>query len=373
MNKTLLQPTKVLMITVRADHGGGPRHVELLLGDCADPIICYVACPKDEPYWGRFNKLTDGRVFQIPHRKFDIRQAWRLAVYARRNDIDVLHAHGKGAGLYARFVSAITGIRSVHTAHGIHVGEYGQVGKMLYTAYENLSSLWVNHVIHVSGEERAQAQSMGLWRRRPSSVIPNGVTSHEPSAIAEMRARARQHLGAQGHPPLIVTVSRFDYQKNMHEAYEIAKAMPNMHFVWIGTGADSAMLTERARLDEVTNICFIGEVDNPLMYLAAADVYLSTSRWEGLPLAVLEAMSLGIPSVLSNVTGHVELVNTHGIGLLYSLGDIESATAALSRVVDEMPLLRKLSENALDSQRRTFSSSVVATQTAAIYRKVLEA
>lgn len=364
--------TKVLMITARADHGGGPRHLELLMRDGADWIAPYVACPDEKPYWARFNEIAGGRMFRIPHRKFDFRQAWRLAMYARRHGIHIVHAHGKGAGLYARFVSAVTGIPGVHTAHGIHVGEYGRIGRKLYSLYENVSSLWVNHVVHVSDEEKSQAQMLGLWRKRPSTVIPNGVTSHEPSEINAMRDRARRHLRAREGVPIVVTASRFDYQKNMLEAYAVAKARPDMHFIWIGTGADSPTLTERAASEGVSNISFLGQVDNPLDHLAAADVYLSTSRWEGLPLAVLEAMSLGIPSVLSNVTGHVELVRTHGVGLLYTLGDIDSATAALLRVAYEKPLQKALSEQALHSQLHRFSSKVVAMETAAIYKKVLE-
>ncbi|MBH1448447.1 glycosyltransferase family 1 protein [Stenotrophomonas maltophilia] len=373
MNTPDLSSIKVLMITARADHGGGPRHLELLMRDGADWIMPYVACPDDKPYWARFNEIAGGRMFRIPHRKFDFRQAWRLARYARREGIDIVHAHGKGAGLYARFISAVARIPGIHTAHGIHVGEYGRISRKLYSIYENVSSLWVNHVIHVSDEERAQAQMMGLWRKRPSTVIPNGVTSHEPSEINDMRNRARRKLGVQDSKPIVVTVSRFDYQKNMPEAYAIAKALPEMHFIWIGAGADSPRLEERATSEGVCNIRFLGQVDSPLDCLAAADVYLSTSRWEGLPLAVLEAMSLGIPSVLSNVTGHVELVRTHGVGLLYSLGDVESASEALQRVAYGESLRNELSKQALRSQTREFSSKAVATETATIYKKVLKA
>lgn len=365
--------TKVLMITARADHGGGPRHLELLLRDCEDWIIPYVACPEDDPYWARFNDIAGGRVIQIPHRKFELRQAWRLAMHARREGIHLVHAHGKGAGLYARFVSAMARIPGIHTAHGIHVGEYGRISRKIYSLYENASSLWVNHVIHVSDEEKSQARAIGLWQKRPSTVISNGVVSHTPGAIKDMRDRARRKLGVQDSRPIVVTVSRFDYQKNMAEAYAIAKALPEMHFIWIGAGADSPSLEERATSEGVCNISFLGQVDSPLDYLAAADVYLSTSRWEGLPLAVLEAMSLGIPSVLSNVTGHVELVRTHGVGLLYSLGDVESASDALQRVAYGESLRNELSKQALHSQTREFSSKAVATETATIYKKVLKA
>ena len=361
------------MITARADHGGGPRHLELLLRDCADWITPYVACPEDDPYWARFNDITGGRAFRIPHRKFDLRQAWRLAMHARREGIHLVHAHGKGAGLYARFVSAIANIPGVHTAHGIHVGEYGRISRRIYSLYENASSLWVDHVIHVSDEEKSQARVVGLWRKRPSTVISNGVVSHASSEIKDMRERARRKLGVQDSRPIVITVSRFDYQKNMPEAYAVAKALPDMRFIWIGAGADSPTLSSRATSEGVSNISFLGQVDSPLDYLAAADVYLSTSRWEGLPLAVLEAMSLGIPSVLSNVTGHVELVRTHGVGLLYSLGDVGSATDALQRVAYEKSLRDALSKQAHNSQMHDFSSMAVAMETAAIYKKVLKA
>jgi len=360
------------MITARADHGGGPRHLELLIGDASEMIIAHVACPEDEPYWERFSSATSGRVFSIPHRKFDFRRALALASYARLNRIQIVHAHGKGAGLYARLVSAVTGLPSIHTAHGVHIGEYGLFAKTAYRFYENFSARWVNHLIHVSHEEKALAQRAGVWKNLPHTVIPNGVVSHSTAEAEELRCRARKILGIASTKTTVITISRFDHQKNMLEAYDIAKALPSMQFVWIGSGADSAELESKAALEGVENIRMLGQVDEPLSYLAAADIYLSTSRWEGLPLSVLEAMSLGIPSVLSSVTGHVELAETHGAGLLYPLGDIDSATAALHRIASEGPLYSILSEKALQSQTQNFSSQTVAMRTAEIYKEVLD-
>lgn len=360
----------VLMITCRADHGGGPRHLELLLRDLPDWIIPHVACPDDDPYWARFSELTSGRLFRIPHRRLDFLRASKLALYALRNDIQIIHAHGKGAGIYARIVSALTGIAGVHTAHGLHVGTYGWLSRRMYAFYENITSHWVNHLIHVSREEHELVRDLKIWQGVPASIITNGVGCHDAATIQDLRMKARSRLGIPNGQPATATISRFDYQKNMCDAYSIAKSMPNTFFFWIGTGEAAAELEARAASDGVSNLRFLGPLEDPLAALAAADVYLSTSRWEGLPLAVLEAMSLGIPSVLSDVTGHSDLVRYHGIGLLYPEGEVDSAASALSKILGDEELRRSHSEQALAAQWNSFSSITVAEETASVYARL---
>ncbi|WP_313171701.1 glycosyltransferase [Stenotrophomonas sp.] len=368
MSKQPTQSIHVLMISARADHGGGPRHIELLLRSLPAWVTVYIACPEDDPYWARFKELVNGRLFRIPHRRFGLLQAARLALHVRRTGIQVIHTHGKGAGIYGRIASLLGGAPCVHTPHGIHVGSYGPSLRSLYLRYENISARCVEHLIHVSPEEQDQARELGLWRAIPASVIVNGVPSHTPDSSQQLRRQARRRLGFPESSPVVATVSRFDYQKNMGDAYLIAKAMPHIRFLWIGTGEEIAALQRRAAADGVRNLHFLGRMDAPLNALAAADAYLSTSRWEGLPLAVLEAMSLGIPSVLSNVIGHKNLIENHGAGLLYPAGDIGSAVSALTRVLDGPELHRTLAESARSAQLGIFSSTTVASQTASLYK-----
>ncbi|WP_156885271.1 glycosyltransferase [Acidihalobacter ferrooxydans] len=367
MNK----PISVLMVSVRADHGGGPRHIELLLKHLPADIQPFVACPDEPPFRERFERLTGGRVFTLPHRRFDLGYARRLARWAGKQGVDLIHAHGKGAGVYARIVAALIRKPCVHTPHGVHVVQYSPMKRCLYRAYENVTARWVDHLIFVSDEEHAASQAAGLWPRTPHSVIVNGVESVTDAQRARWRQDYRRRLELDDSQPLIMTLSRFDYQKNMSEAFEVARRLPDAQFAWIGDGEESALLADRAREEGVSNIRFLGRIDAPLPWLAAADGYLSTSRWEGLPLAVLEAMSLGVAVVASDVTGH-RAIEGEGAAMLYPLGDSEAAAERLRALLDDPRLRRETGERGRRLQRERYSAEGMAAATAGVYRQVLE-
>lgn len=363
----------MFLVSVRADHGGGPKHIELLLRHFPDVVEAHIACPDEPPYRVRFELLTDGRVCTIPHRRFDLRSAFGLASYVRREKFDVIHAHGKGAGVYARGVSFLTGVPCVHTPHGVHVGQYGSMAHFLYRVYENVSARWVvDHVIFVSPEERDVAQRERLWSRVPSSVIANGVEDADTNLLPGLRSETRVRLSVEEGQMVVVTLSRFDYPKNMHEAYEVAKSLPDCLFVWIGDGDDRGELERKARSDKVENLRFLGKLDDPSPYLAAADIYFSTSRWEGLPLAVLEAMAMGAPVVASDVAGHREVVGESGAGLLYPLGDSAQAAQALQRLSDDVALRQRLGAPARQVQQETYSAQRMAEAVCELYGRLTQ-
>ena len=307
--------------------------METLLRYAPSPLEAFVACPREAPYWGRFGALVgEDRLFEIPHRRFSLGRAAALVRFARWAGVDVLHSHGKGAGLYARFVAARTGLPCLHTPHGVHIGQYGALRRRLYVGYENLTCRWVSRVLYVSDSERQAADRAGLWRGADDRVIPNGVPFVEDNVIESWRRQWREKYGWRDGQFVVATVTRFDVQKNMAVALEIAALLPGITFLWIGDGPERTSLLATARRRGIRNIHSVGTVEDPRPLLAAADAYLSTSRWEGLPLAVLEAMSVGLPCVLSAVVGHIGLLVGDREGLFYPLSDAAAAAGRLQEL-----------------------------------------
>lgn len=362
---------RVLMISVRADHGGGPRHMELLLRNLPAVVDAYVACPDEPPYFERFHALTHGRICSLPHRSFDVVSALKLVAYAKKQRIDVIHTHGKGAGLYGRIVSALTRKPCLHTPHGVHVSQYGIFAMWAYRLYENFSARWVDQLVFVSVEEEAFARKERLWPRAPSSVIVNGVDAVTDESKCLMRHAARASLRISNATLVVATLSRFDFQKNMQEAYEIAKSFPEATFLWVGEGDESDDLKLRAKAEGVGNLRFHGTTNDPAPMLAASDIYLTTSRWEGLPLAVLEAMSMGLPVVASDVIGHRELVGKSDGGMLYPLGTASKAVDALRCLAMDDALRREMGERGRNVQRRVYSTGQMADAVGVLYRRLV--
>jgi len=344
----------VLVITLRADFGGGPEHVYQLVKN-ATSICFHVACPDDVPYMDRYRKLVGSRILPLPHRKFKFNFLRKLVAYARGNKIDVIHSHGKGAGLYARLLSAIIRVPSVHTPHGIHVGEYNALKIWLYKLYENSTSCRVKKILFVSDSEKKQASELGLWQGVGTTIIPNGVELIDDEKINSWSVSAREDLCVKKSCFLVIMISRFDYAKNMDEAFNIAKKCPEIHFVWVGDGEDKSLLEAKSKSEGVLNIKYVGFSSNPKYYLAASDLYLSTSRWEGLPLGMLEAMSLGLPALASRVPGNVDLVKEGETGFLYTLGDVDFAVEKLKQLKNDHDLCRRLGMVARSRQQQLFS------------------
>ncbi len=361
------------MITSRADHGGGPKHIyDLLRFHIEHGVEYFIACPKDYPYWSLYEeKVGSNRIHQIPHRKFEFTYLLSLIKFLRTKRIELIHAHGKGGGVYGRLASMLTKIPCVYTLHGIHVEHYGNIARKIYLLYESISSPFTKHLIFVSLSEKNFSQKLGLWKKTPYSVISNGVDSITADQIKVWRNKMRQRLVDRDDRCIVSTITRFDFPKNMYEAYEIAKIIPEFRFIWIGDGDDRQNLEKKAKSEGVNNIYFTGFVSNPLEHLAASDIYLSVSRWEGMPYGILEAMSVGLPVVASEVVGNIDIVRHGENGFLYPLGNYQEAQSYLKMIWTDRDLYQRLSVNSIQIQRREFSIENMAHRTFMLYRKVI--
>jgi len=131
--------TKILAITARADIGGGPEHLFQLTKGYGNRAKVIIACPNDAPYFARYQTLDNvPDVIEIPHRAFRLGAVWRLRAKARAAGVHVIHSHGKGAGIYGRLLSVLTGIPCIYTFHGLHTGEHGPTKRALYLGIERV-------------------------------------------------------------------------------------------------------------------------------------------------------------------------------------------------------------------------------------------
>lgn len=368
---------KILHITLRADWGGGPEHVFQLAGNLPDAFESYVACPDDHPYANKFRKLVGpNRLFILPHRKFLLRAFFQLIRFIRKERIDLLHSHGKGAGLYSRLAALLLRIPCVHTFHGLHVERYGTLARAAYRLYERLASCLTSRCIAVSKSEMDKVQAEGLAPQEKISCIPNGVYC-PPLAEGNraLDAVRRQNFTA---PYPLVSVSRFDYQKNSEFLLEIARELRRRNlelwfrFILIGDGAGRAPL-EKAAVDQGLDslFTFVGTTPTPILFFETALCYISTSRWEGLPLAVLEAMASGLPVVATDVVGNCDAVMPGQTGMLYPEGDATAACDCLYALSQNLDHAASLGLAGRARVLEHFGLRRMADQTATVYHDIL--
>jgi len=300
---------RILLISVRSDFGGGPRHLDQLINNLPSDIEIFLAYPPNgDPYGNKWEK--NDRIkkhFHLPYRKFSIKTLFSLKKFALDNKIDIIHSHGNGAGFYSRLLKFI-GIKSkiIHTFHGISNNHTNALKGIANTISGRIFKYFTDCFICVSKGEYALAQEKKFIIPQKTKIIYNGIEKITT-------------LQKQPHQFDVVTLSRFDYQKNMDKALEIARLLnkEDIHFTWVGDGQDFNRLKKTAEQEKL-NISFIGFSNEPFKYLESASIYLSTARFEGLPYALIEAASVGLPIIATNVIGNNETLENGKSGYLFN-------------------------------------------------------
>ncbi len=360
---------RVLQLLTSTALGGGPRQVVHLVRHLpAGEFQVSAAGPPDARFAADLRavgvELAEVAVDSLRAFPVTLRRAARLV---RDTRADVVHTHGKGAGLYGRLAARLAGVPSVHTFHGIHYESYSPAGQSVYLALERTLARVTHTVINVSATQDAEAQHLGLARPGRSAVVVNGID------VAELDARpARQIASLRRHPddPVVGCVARFDPIKN-HETLVSALALvsrrhPTAVLLLIGEGPEKARI-DRLAGDLNVRVVSPGSIGWEANVYANCDLYATASSKEGLPLAPLEAMASRLAVVASDVPGHRDVVE-HGRTGLLAAPDAPALAAAIESLLDDPERRRRMGHAGRERVLREFTVQTMAAKTADVYR-----
>lgn len=304
--------TRILEVLVSTRTGGGPRHVlDLARSLRARGFEPLVAGPRDGPVFDAFGRAGIEAV-ELGTDGLAPGTLARLVRMLRERRIRLVHSHGKGAGVHGRVAARLCGIPSVHTFHGIHFEGYPAPARAFYLVLERGLSRWTSAIVNVSLAEQAEGLARRLFSRAQSHVIPNGVDVAGLVARALDRDAARRALGLAAGAFVVGCVARLDPVKGVDRLLRaVAACDASPELVLIGDGAEAAALRRLAvALGLEGRVRFLGEVPEAARLYRAFDVYASAAHKEGMPLAVIEAMALGLPIVASDIPAHREVLGT---------------------------------------------------------------
>jgi len=317
----------------------------------------------------------------VPHISIDIRKssgpaaAGRIAAALGGVGIDVLHTHGGVAGLYGRLAAKKAGIPAVvHTLHGIHYLHYrNPLLKWAFIVLERRLSRSTNAVIFVSQADLRKGMKLRLAPAGKVRLIRNGV---DPAGMIPGfdRAAKKIELGSAGRP-LIVAISRLHRQKGLKYLLRavplIREEISAVKVVIAGGGPlESKLASAVRRLRIGESAALLGERKDAREVLAAADVFVLPSLWEGLPYVLVEAAALGKPIVATDIDGVREVVRSGETGVLVPPRDPGGLAAALILLLRDRDLAGKLGERARRDIPSAFALERMVRETEALYLEV---
>jgi glycosyltransferase involved in cell wall biosynthesis len=295
----------------------------------------------------------------------DLRVVPRLAAAIADERPDVLHTHTYVLRYVLPALALGRARPIVHTIHSLATRDVDWPGLALHYLTFRMG------VAAVAIGEAVAASFRRTYRVAPRRVIPNGIPVSAYAAPANARAELRTRLGISADAPALVTIARLTAPKN-HDALVRVVAAPRLqalgvHLILAGEGELRARLEALARDLRVDGrVHFLGERADVPSVLAAGDVFVLPSLWEGNPLAVMEAMAAGKPVVATDVGCVPELVG-RGCGTLVPPGDVRALEEALLAEASDPALVRRQGASAMREARERFDVAAMTHAYEALY------
>jgi glycosyltransferase involved in cell wall biosynthesis len=300
----------------------------------------------------------------------DPRGLLRLAAVLRRWKPDVVHSHMVHANILARLVRPLAPVPAlVSTVHNSYEG--GALRMAAYRLTDSLADL--NTIISRAAAERylrLKAVSPGKLR-----VVPNGVDLDRFRSDPDARERVRRELGL-GEEFAWLAVGRFEAAKdypNLFHAFADAAAGPASSVLLLaGQGALREETEALAgRIGIASRARFLGVRHDVPALMAAADGYVMSSAWEGLPMVLLEAAAVGLPVVATQVGGNDEVVRPGVNGFLVPARDASALARAMRELVSLPPERRRqLAEQGRAHVQEHYALGGVLDRWETIYREL---
>lgn len=326
----------LLVAAATSTTGGGERHVADLLDGFAGCLELGLACPPGGDLSARARRLGV-RLFEVPIAAgFSAARLRSLRAALAAEPWDVVHAHGSRAAAFARVADPGARRRLVYHVHGIHVDRAGTgTRRAALLAVERTLRPRTARFVTVCRADAARGARLGLLAPGRTVVVPNGV---DVPAAPAARGGFRAEIGVASRAPLVLCVGRFHAQKDhatLLEAWRlVARTHPQAVLALVGSGElETVLRAQAASTAAGESIRFAAPRASLDEVYADADVFALSSRWEGLPYTVLEAMARGLPVVSTAVDGVPEAVADGATGLLVPPADPAAMATALSALI----------------------------------------
>lgn len=277
---------------------------------------------------------------------------------------DLLSIHSAKAGFIGRIICKLFKIPNVFTVHGWSFTDgIPSPKKQFYIFLEKILSSLSKKIIVVSDYDKKLAIKYRVCSENKLITIHNGIDSRESEY--EQYKHSNPFCN-------VVMVARFEKPKLQKKLILAIKNIDNVHLHLLGDGPD--LIVCRKIVEELnlsTKVTFYGHKDDVVNFLHTMDIFVLVSRYEAFPISTLEAMSVGLPILISNVGGTSESV-VHGFnGYLLENNDSETIELFLQKLISDNELRRNMGINSRKLFHEKFTSEVMLHKTISVFNDLL--
>jgi glycosyltransferase involved in cell wall biosynthesis len=304
----------------------------------------------------------------------DLRAVGALIALIREFKPDIVHTHLSKAGTLGRVAARIAGVPVViHTYHGtVFRGYFGTVRSRLFLEIERAIARMTTRVIAITSGQRRDLVALGIGNEAKVVEIPLGLEL-APFVEGVSRAEARNLLGLPSEEPVIAIVARLVPIKDVGLFLRaLARLSRPAIGLIVGDGDERVSLEREAALLGIASRCrFLGWRRDVRSIYAAADVVALTSRNEGSPVSIIEAMAAGRPVVCTDVGGVSDVVTSGVSGILVPHGDAEALATAIDQLLADPAARERLGQEARRAVYPRYDVSRLVTDISALYSSLV--
>lgn len=345
-----------------------------------EATLCVTRWHPSDQFSGELAELDEAGVGFLGlerHGRLDLRP-WGTVVRRLRGGVDVLHSHKFGSNVWAAGLTSLAR-PPVFVAHE-HTWSYSG-NRLRILLDRRLIAPRADAFVAVSRDDQRKMVEIERIPPEKTRFIPNGIDL-EPAPEGAGK-RIRQELGLGDDQPVIGTVATLRAQKALDVLIEAALILREEFtdiVVLIAGGADPSAAEEAARLKTLVDrlgvgetVRFLGPRDDVPSLLSALDVAVISSDYEGSPLSAMEYMEAALPVVATRVGGVPDIVVDGETGFLAPPRDPVAIASAVTRLLAEPDLARRMGEAGRRRRRAEFDLSVTVRRVEQLYEELYAA
>lgn len=364
---------KIIHILGDSEYGGGSKIVEAIISEAVANNFDVSILTTNSKMAIEANKLG-ARVVNLRCIKStiaplsDLLGILKLFIFLKKNKFDIVHTHTTKAGMIGRIAAALANVPIIiHTIHGFAFSESSSKLKVyFYSIIEKICAIPCTKIVTVSNYHRDWAIKLGIGSNDKLLAIPNGI-KNKNNLISKSDLK-------------IIFVGRMVREKGVEDllsAFSLLitkkRLTSKCTLELFGDGPDRVLFENLTKSLSISDfVTFKGFVRQEKMIIQEGSIFVLPSYREGFSISLLEAMSLGLPIVATDIGGNKEALEGGECGLLYKAGNIKALAKNLETLINDTEVAENLSTNAKRIFRKKYKLESMASSYISLYKNLEE-